>query len=458
MPSHRRLPAGTAGHRLAVAGAAAALLLAGCSGGPVPVAGGPPSDEPRTVHLYGTDGTMQNSFAAGLVDRTVLRGMKGTAPLNPLPAEFTNRLLAVDPELADFLFAGETYDAVVISALAAELAGTPDPEVVRDYVNTVTTGGRECTDVARCLALARAGRDLAYRGVSLRRAGFTDRGEPATASYATLHFGTDGFLDQDKTEFVGSGDPSQTTTAEPPEPGPRPTEPSFLLEPLRLGGLLPETGALSIAYPPLIAAARLAVAEINAAGGVFGIDVEWVEADTGTDPAIARRALTRLVDRDVHVIIGPAASGVTAAILPEAVAAKRIVFSPSNTEATLSSADHDGYYFRTAPSDELQGAALADIMLRDGVARVTIVARDDAYGRGLQANVRDSLLRFGVPGSDIQLLAYGIPEEEDGPVPGLARLVQQILAADPHGVLVIGFSEAAQVIQRMIDEGLQPRP
>lgn len=212
----------------------------------------------------------------------------------------------------------------------------------------------------------------------------------------------------------------------------------------------------------MIAGARLAVAEVNAAGGVFGVDVEWVDGDSGTDPEVARATLAAHLaaedDDQVHVIIGAAASGVTAAIMADAVAAKRILFSPSNTEATLSDADHDGYYFRTAPSDDLQGTALADIILRDGVARVAIVARDDAYGRGLQANARDALLRFGVPAGDVRLLTYGVPEEEGGPVPGLASLVEDIVAAAPDGVLVIGYSEAAQVIQQMIEAGLQSQP
>lgn len=442
---------------LLVATGVAGLLLTGCSD-PVPGTVGPPPGSERLIHLYGTDGTMQNSFAAELADRTVLRGMKGTAPLSPLPTEFTNRLQAVDPELTDFLYAGETYDAVVISALAAELAGTPEPEQVREYVNTVTTGGEECDTVTDCLALARAGEDLAYRGISLRRGGFTELGEPSAASYAILHFGADGFLDQDKTEFVGAGDLSETTTAEPPEPGSRPTGPELQSEPLRFGGLLPETGDLAIAYPPIIAGAQLAVAEINDAGGVFGVDVEWLDGDSGSTAEVARDTLARHIEDEVHVVIGAAGSGVTEAIMADAVAAKRILFSPSNTEATLSAADHDGYYFRTAPSDDLQGAALADIMLRDGVARVAIVAREDSYGQGLQANAQESLQRFGVPAGDIRLLGYAVPEQDGDPIPGLAGLVDEIIAAEPDGVLVIGFSEAAQVIQRMIDQGVRLQP
>lgn len=451
MRSYRRLVRAAS----AAGAVAAALALASCDSS-APVAG---DGDPAPVRLYGTDGTMQNSFADGLADRTVLSGMKGTAPLNPLPADFTNRLRERDRSLSGFLFAGETYDAVVISALAAELAGTPDPEVVRGYVNGVTTGGEECTAVADCLELARAGEDLAYRGVSLRRGGFTDLGEPAAASYAIQHFGPAGVIDEDRTEFIGAGDVSATTAEASPEPGPRPTEPEFQIEPLRIGGLLPETGDLSFVYPPMIAAAELATEEINEAGGVFGVDVEWIDGDDGsTDPDVARATIASHVDEGVHVIIGAAASDVTREVMADAVDAKRILFSPSNTEAQLSAAEHDGFYFRTAPSDDLQGAALADIMLRDGAARIAIVARDDAYGRGLLNNANDSLLRFGVPASDIALLTYQLPEEEGGPVPGLDGLVDEIVEADPDGVLVIGFSEAAQVIQQMLDEGVQLQP
>lgn len=436
--------------RLVISAMAAALVLAGCAD---------PGDEGDgaggTIRLYGTDGTMQNEFAAELVDRRVLNGMKGTAPLNPLPAEFTNRLLEIDDSLAGFLYAGEAYDAVVISALAAELAGTPDPEVVRGYVNGVTTGGEECGSVADCLALARAGEDLAYRGVSLRRGGFTDRGEPAAATYATLHFGPDGFIDEAKTEFIGAGDLAAATQEPAPEPGPRPDEPGFDTEPLVIGGLLPETGDLAIAYPPMIAGAQLAIADVNDAGGVFGVDVEWVDGDDGTSPAVAKQTLASHIEAGVHIIIGAAASGVSEAVLPDAVAAKRILFSPSNTAARLTATDHDGFYFRTAPSDDLQGAALADMILRDGVQRIAIVARDDAYGQGLRDNAHASLRRFGVPDSDVTLLTYPVPEAEGGPVPGLDQLVEDLIAAEPDGVVVIGFSEAAQVIQRMIDEGLR---
>lgn len=429
---------------------AVAFTLTGCAeDGP-----DPGRDTPSAVKLYGTDGNMQNSFASSLVDPSVLSGMKGTTPLTPLPTEFTNRLLEIDPSLEDFSYAGETYDAVAISVLAAELAGTPDPEQVRRYIKGVTTGGQQCETIAACLELARAGEELEYRGVSLRRGGFTDAGEPSTATYATQHFGVDGRIDHGKTEFVGAGDESATTTEKAPRPGPRPTEPVWAIEPLKLGGLLPETGALSLLFPPIHAGALLAVEEVNDAGGVFGVAVQWIDGDDGTSPDVAEATVASHVEEGVHIIIGAAASGVSEAVLPEVVAAKRILFSPSNTAAHLTDLDHDGYYFRTAPSDLLQGAALADIILRDGTEKVVIVAREDAYGEGLMQNTRDSLQRFGVPTEDVSFLTYPAVEDEAELIPNLAGLVDQIIAARPDGVLLIGFGELAQFIQAMIDAGL----
>src|SRR5690606_31361542 len=321
----------------------------------------------------------------------------------------------------------------------------------------VTTGGKECRSVAECLKLARAGRDLAYRGVSLTRGGFTDRGEPAAASYETLHFGPDGVIDPGRSEFIGAGDLSQVTSEEPPRPDPRVDLPPWQVEPLVFGGVLPETGDLSFAYPPIIAGARLAVAEINEAGGVFGVDVQWLDGDSGTDPEVARATIAAHVEAGVHVLIGPAGSGVAQAVLPDAVAAGRIMFSPSNTASALIDMDDDGYYFRTAPPDSLQGAALADMLLRDAAERIVIGARDDAYGAGLQRNAHQALLRFGVPVSAVTLLTYEPPPDGgagSASIAGLDRLADAVLAADPDALVIIGYSEAAELIQRLADRGL----
>ncbi|MGY0003443.1 ABC transporter substrate-binding protein [Micromonospora sp. I033] len=441
--------------RAALSTACAALLLATSACG---------SDKPEEaaatqVRLYGTDGNMQNSYVDALKDRAdLLNGMKGTTPLTPLPESFKDRLRTVDPKLKDFLYSAETYDAIVISVLAAQLAGTTEPGAIAKQIVGATTGGQRCDEVTTCLQLARAGQDVEYRGVSLNRAGFTDLGEPAAASYATLHF-DDQQLDDGKTEFVGAGDESGASTKTPPRGKKSRPSKSYKGDgsPLVLGGLLPKTGDLALAYPPMAAGAALAIREINAAGGALGEPVVWIEGDDGTDPKVAKATVASHVQQGVHVIVGAGASGISRAVLPDVVAAGRILFSPSNTDAGLSTIDDKGLYFRTAPSDILQGRALADVILRDGPHKIAIVARKDSYGEGLQENVRAELERAGMGADKVKLLTYVPPEGASAPPVDFSGGAKEIKDYGADAVLVIGFGESARVITALADAGVQIR-
>jgi ABC-type branched-subunit amino acid transport system substrate-binding protein len=435
----------------------AALLLgvtacdSGSKSGTSSGSGGP-------VRLYGTDGNMSNSFGDEFkTEPGMLSGMKGTTPLTRLSDDFKRRLRSIEPKLNDFTYSAESYDAVVISALAAESAGSTDPKEIAKYINGVTAGGQECDTVTLCLSLARAGTDLQYRGVSLRRGGFTDAGEPSTASYATLHFDANDRLDDGKTEYVGAGDETTTTTTPPPAPHPvKPGVGTAKIGPLKIGGLLPQTGDLALADPPMETAVKLAIKEINAAGGVFDQPVVWIPGDDGTNPTVALKTVQQHITEGVQVMIGAAASGVTRAVLPAVVQAGLILFSPSNTAADLSTADDKGLYFRTAPSDLLQGKALADVILRDGAQRIVIAARADAYGEGLQHNTNDDLLKAGLAQGQIKLLTYK-PQDGTGPKPDMAGLATQIKSFGPDGVLVIGFGESADLIKALSSAGVQLR-
>ena len=436
------------GSRTAILAACATALLATSACG---------NDQPeeattQQVRLYGTDGNMNNSFPEELEDHAdLVNGMKGTTPLTPLPENFKKRLLSVDPELNGYLYAAEAYDAVVISALAAQLAGTTEPAEIAKQIVGVTNGGTSCATVTQCLRLARDGKDIEYRSVSITRAGFTDAGEPATASYATLHF--DGQqLNDAKSEFVGAGDESAASTKAPPKGQRQPTGVgSSSGAPLVFGGLLPKTGDLANAYPPLGAGAALAIKEINAAGGVLGEDVVWIDGDDGTNPTVAKATVASHIGAGVHVIIGAGGSGISAAVLDDVVDAGLILFSPSNTAASLTDVEDKGLYFRTAPPDGLQGRALADVILRDGPQKIAIVARKDSYGEGLQDIVRAELERAGFGGDRVKLLGYEPGEGTDAPPIDFTDGAKQIKEFGADAVLVIGFDESAAVVRALAD-------
>ena len=92
-------------------------------------------------------------------------------------------------------------------------------------------------------------------------------------------------------------------------------------EGLNIGTLLPETGALAFLSAPLLEGVNMAIADINAAGGVNGADVTLTPGDSGTDPEIANTTVDRLLTEDVDAIVGAAASGITGSVIDKITSA-----------------------------------------------------------------------------------------------------------------------------------------
>jgi ABC-type branched-subunit amino acid transport system substrate-binding protein len=389
----------------------------------------------------------------GKAEPGLLTGMKGTTPLTPLSDAFTARLRSIDGGLQDYAYAGEAYDAVVIMALATQLARTTEAKVVKNYINGVTIGGKVCSDVAECLDLARSGTDLQYRGITVK-SGFKDAGEPSTTSYATLVFNADSQISRNLAEFIGAGSESAAST----EGGPAPvktTEPEKGA-PLVIGGLTSITGTNAASSPPQRVGAKLAIAEINAAGGVLGQGVTFLDGDDGTDTAKAKASMAAQISHGATMFLGPATSAVAKDLIPEGAARKVILFSPSATSTSLTGLDDDGYFFRDAPSDELQARALADIIMRDGPRRISILYRNDAYGEGLQKGVRQELLRAGVDDADLQAVSYEVPDNAaDLQIPEQAARIKEFA---PEAVLVVGLAESAYAILGLATGGVDIDP
>jgi ABC-type branched-subunit amino acid transport system substrate-binding protein len=425
---------------------AAVTLTSGCGS-----KGSPPADFAGSdgVRLYGVDGNMANATGEKMKTPGLLSGMVGTAPLTPLSDDFKARLRATDPSLANgsFTYAGETYDAVVISALAVQLAKTTDPLVVAKYINGVTIlgpGGVECSTIKECLSAIAAGKDIAYRGISVHGP-FTEAGEPSVTSYGTLHFGSDNRLDDGKTEFVAAGNESTGSK----QPAPAPVSGKGRGDALKLGILIGKTGSLGAYNVSLFAGAHLAVKELNDAGGILGKAVTSEDADDGTDPTKASVQLDRLIQEGIGIIIGPSTSGQSKVLIPKIVTAGRVLISPSATNATLSTADDHGLFFRTAPSDAFQSQALADVIMRGGARRVYIIARADAYGMGLRDGVTETLAKAGIKKLDIGSMTYQDKQTD------FTELIGAVKTFGPDSVLVIGYEESANVIEALHRGGIE---
>ena len=220
---------------------------------------------------------------------------------------------------------------------------------------------------------------------------------------------------------------------------------------LELGQLASQTGPLSNIVQSLTVPVTMAVDEINAGGGVLGKPVTYTLADDATDPNVASESLEGLLeDSKVDAIMGPTSSGTTLNIIDEVRRRNVLMCSGSNTSAELSTTDSRGFYFRTTPSDRLQGPALGELVLKDGRKKVGILARRDTYGLGLASSVKKTLENGHA--KVVADVSY------DSDATSFDREVQKVIDKKPDAVIVLGFeSDGSDIVRTLSAKGLSPQ-
>ncbi len=266
-------------------------------------------------------------------------------------------------------------------------------------------------------------------------------GDEGTA--ATADEGTSGGTDEGTsggTDEGTSGGTDEGTAGEEPDGGDGV---------LTIGTILPVTGDLAFLGPPEVAGAELAVEDINAAGGVLGNDVVLIQGDSGdTTTDLANQEVDRLLAAGADAIIGAASSAVSKTVIDKITGAGVIQFSPANTSPDFTTYDDNGLYFRTAPSDLLQGRVLANLVLEDGNATAAVLFRQESYGQGLADSFKENFENAG--GEVVAFIPYAVDTES------FDAEVDQIVDADPDAIIVIGFAESAQILTTMHERGIGP--
>jgi ABC-type branched-subunit amino acid transport system substrate-binding protein len=334
-----------------------------------------------------TEGTTEGTEAPGAADDCgfapsdvtdgAISGFAGTTPFGELTEEFFARLCEVDPNLEDLNYGAETYDAVMIAALATAVAGD-DGIAHASEINGVTRDGEKCTTYADCLALIEAGTDIDYDGASGPLT-FAGNGEPTEGTYGLLTMGDNNRIDPTLTEYLPFSAPPELDVPEVPVEGTRQGDGV-----LTIGTILPQTGSLAFLGPPEFAGFDVAIAEINDAGGVLGQQVVGIKGDSGdTTTNQAEQTVDRLLSENVDVIIGAASSGVSLSVIDKITSAGVTQISPANTSTELSDYADKGLYFRTAPPDIYQGDIIGQFIVNDGHQAIAMIHLNDSYGNSL---------------------------------------------------------------------------
>lgn len=202
-------------------------------------------------------------------------------------------------------------------------------------------------------------------------------------------------------------------------------------EPIRLGFV----GGLSGRHYDLGVSGRngaqLAVADLNAAGGVNGRPIELLPRDDGQDPEQARRAVAGLADQGAAAVIGHMTSSMAVASLPVAEARGVLMVSPTASAASLRG--HDDAFITLFPSNAEMARALAEhVVARTRVRRVAVLvdqsnlAFSGTWGEAFGAE----LARRG--GTVTRTVAF-----TSGAGRPLGEVAAEALSDGPDGLLVV---------------------
>lgn len=212
---------------------------------------------------------------------------------------------------------------------------------------------------------------------------------------------------------------------------------------LCIGTALPLTGNLEFLGPPEEAGVALAIKDINDAAA--GITLEVVFGDSGdTDNKAYETEIPRLLNGGVKAILGAASSGTSLQFIDQVIAANVIQFSPANTSAAFTTYEDNGLYWRTAPSDVLQGEVLGNWIAEDGHENIAMIVLNDSYGTGLAQFTTETFEAAG--GSVLAAPTYNTGDTN------FTSQISEVLAVNPDAIVLITFEEVKTIIPELLSQ------
>ena len=211
---------------------------------------------------------------------------------------------------------------------------------------------------------------------------------------------------------------------------------------IKIGILGSLTGPAAIWGTGNLSGGVLAFEEANAAGGVNGRKLVWTIEDDETSAPKAIAAFKKLGDQDgVFAIFGPAASAISAAMVPAMRQSEIPMFlsvpsTPAVTEPMVKNV------FRTGPlNDRLQGIAVADYALTKlRGQRIAVIRQSDEYGRRGGDSVIDRMKQEKIT---------PVAEEEFGAADtDFTSQLLKIRGTNPDVLIVYGYPSPSAIITR----------
>lgn len=209
--------------------------------------------------------------------------------------------------------------------------------------------------------------------------------------------------------------------------------------PLRLGGLVPLTGAGGIWGPSMVLIYKTIVDEVNAAGGIGGQKVEFYAEDDQTNPDAGVLAVRKLIDINrVSAIMGVWSSAVAAPTLPLCWQNKVAMLAIAASDS-LSELPHQGYFIRTNVHVALQGKEIGEWAVGKGAKSIFVLLAQTPFSVPMMQGLENAVQSKGVK---TNYLTYDMRKTS------FRSEVDQALRMKPDVILLGGYPQDNIVIMK----------
>lgn len=200
---------------------------------------------------------------------------------------------------------------------------------------------------------------------------------------------------------------------------------------------------------------RLAVKEINAAGGVLGKKLELVEGDNASKPEESTKTAQKLISNDkVVALLGAATSTNTLAAVPVATEKKipLITTTATNPKVTVDERTNkvNDWVFRACFIDPFQGKVMADFAQKELKANTVVIYTDTSsdYSKGLQKSFKETFTKNGG-----KILAEESYQQKDS---DFKAVLTRIKEKNPDVIYVPGYyEEVGKIIKQARELGIK---
>jgi branched-chain amino acid transport system substrate-binding protein len=199
-------------------------------------------------------------------------------------------------------------------------------------------------------------------------------------------------------------------------------------EPYKLGAVFAESGPAATLGRPEAAAVKLAVDQINKAGGINGHQIELTLIDDQTLAANTVNGVRRLIDLHVAAVMAGSTTPNTLAVVPITDQAKLPLLNFASSANAITPVSERAWSFKDSPTDIQIGQFLQGILKRKGLTKIAFLYRNDDYGKeGLE-----HFKQYGEP------LGFQVVDAEamDSGATDVTTQLTKVRAANPQAIVV----------------------